>query len=116
VLAVGEHLWGEVSDPIRRISTGLGGGVGGSQQELCGTVSGATLVIGYRYGRTGPEADDAPCYERVCAFRDRFLEAFGTTRCCEIRDLGYGSDGIWPCSVVVERAAHILLEVLSAGS
>ncbi|MEJ2447638.1 MAG: hypothetical protein P8Y37_06820 [Anaerolineales bacterium] len=39
VSAVGEYLWGEVDDPIRRISTGFSGGVGGTHEELCGGVA-----------------------------------------------------------------------------
>jgi C_GCAxxG_C_C family probable redox protein len=113
---VGGHLWGKVDDSLLRASTGLGGGVGGCQQELCGALSGGVLVIGGVYGRTSVDEDDTLCYELVCAFRDRFAEAFGTTRCVEIRDSGYGGDGPWPCSAAVERATRILLEVLNAGA
>lgn len=112
MLAVGEFLWGEVDGPIRRMTTALGGGVGGSQEELCGALSGGVLVIGGRYGRVDPDADDEECNRRVCIYRDRFLQAFGTTRCADIRAGGYGSDGIWPCSALVEQAARILLEIL----
>jgi C_GCAxxG_C_C family probable redox protein len=116
VLAVGEYLWGEVVAQIRRMTSGLGGGVGGSQEELCGALSGGVLVIGGQYGRVDPEDDDEACYRRVCAYRDRFRQAFGTTRCADIRAGGYGSDGIWPCSSLVEQAAHILLEILDQDS
>jgi C_GCAxxG_C_C family probable redox protein len=95
------------------MSSALGGGVGGSEQELCGALSGGTLLIGSRFGRTKASEDDSECQERVCAFRDGFLEAFGTTRCSEIRANGYGSEGTWPCSVVVERAVYLLLETLT---
>ncbi len=112
MLAVGEHLWGQVDDRIQRMASGLAGGVGCSLEELCGALSGGALVIGGLYGRMDPDADDEECNRRVCAFRERFRRAFGTTRCSEIRARGYGSEGVWPCSTLVHQAARILLGVL----
>lgn len=115
MLAVGEHLWGCVDDRIVRMTSGLGGGIGGSYEELCGVMSGGTLIIGGLYGRTRVDEDDSECNRLVCAFRDRFVERFGTTRCFDLRESGYGGDGPWPCSLLVERATRILLEVLAGG-
>lgn len=109
---MGEHLWGQVDDRVLRMTSGLAGGVGCSQQELCGVLSGGTMIIGAQYGRTLPEEDDSECNRLVCLFRDRFVEAFGTARCCELRESGYGSDGQWPCSTLVERATKLLLDTL----
>jgi C_GCAxxG_C_C family probable redox protein len=116
VLAVGEHLWGGVDDRIRRMTTGLAGGIGCSQEELCGALSGGVLVIGSLYGRTSAEANDDECNRLVCSYRERFIEEFGTSRCFDIRESGYGSEGIWPCSALVERATRILLETLADGN
>ena len=74
-----------------------------------------TLIIGALYGRTRPDEDDDECGRLVCVFRDRFIEAFGYTPCFKLRENGYGSDGQWPCSTLVERSARILLEVLAEG-
>jgi C_GCAxxG_C_C family probable redox protein len=112
VLAVGEQLWGQVDDRVRRMTTALAGGLGCSYQEMCGALSGGSLIIGARYGRTAPDDDDEECDRRTCAYRERFLARFGTTRCIELRESGYGSEGRWPCSTLVERAAHLLIEVL----
>jgi hypothetical protein len=49
----------------------------------------------------------------VCDYRDRFLQQFGTTCCQELRDSGFGAEGQWPCSVLVESATRILYEVLA---
>ncbi len=110
---MGEHLWGHVDDQVRRMTSGLAGGVGCSLEELCGALSGGALIIGGQYGRVDSDADDEECNRRVCAYRDRFHKAFGTTRCTDIRASGYGSEGVWPCSDLVERATRILLGVLS---
>jgi hypothetical protein len=81
-------------------------------QEMCGALSGGALIIGSLYGRTSADEDDSECNERVCAYREQFRQHFGTTRCQDIRDSGYGSDGRWPCSALVEQAALILWQVL----
>jgi C_GCAxxG_C_C family probable redox protein len=113
LLAVGEQLWGEVDDRTRRMATGLAGGLGCSFQEMCGALSGGTLLIGALYGRTSADEDDSECNRRACAYRERFLYQFGTTRCQDIRDTGYGSNGRWPCSALVEQATRILWQVLN---
>jgi C_GCAxxG_C_C family probable redox protein len=113
VLAVGEHLWGHVDDCLLRMSCGLAGGVGCSHQELCGALSGGALLIGALYGRTDAGEDDTECQELVCSYRDRFVQELGTSLCFELRESGFGSEGKWPCSTLVERAARILMEVLT---
>jgi C_GCAxxG_C_C family probable redox protein len=113
MLAVGEHLLGEVDEKVLRMMTGMGGGIGLTLQELCGALSAGVLIIGALHGRTSPEEDDSHCAQLASNFRQKFIDEFGTTRCQEIRDSGYGSDGKWPCSELVEHAASILLESLN---
>jgi C_GCAxxG_C_C family probable redox protein len=113
VLAVGEHLWGEVDDHTRRMTSGLAGGVGCSYQELCGALSGGALIIGALHGRTSADEDDTECNRRVSLYRERFLEHFGTTRCFDLRESGYGSEGRSPCSALVDQATRLLWQVLS---
>jgi C_GCAxxG_C_C family probable redox protein len=115
MLAVGEHLLGDVDDRTLRMTTGMGGGMGLTLQELCGALSSGILLIGAIHGRISPEEDDSTCARLAAKYRENFLQAFGTTRCEEIRDSGYGSEGKWPCSELVERAAGILLKVLNEG-
>ena len=113
MLAVGEHLWGGVDDHTRRMTSGLAGGVGCSYQELCGALSGGALIIGSLHGRASADEDDAECNRLVSLYRDRFLAHFGTTRCQDLRDGGFGSEGQWPCSELVFQATRILWGVLS---
>jgi C_GCAxxG_C_C family probable redox protein len=113
VLAVGEYLWGQVDERIRCMTTGLAGGVGDTRQELCGALSGGVLLIGALYGRTRPDEDDGRCLRLASRYREQFAGELGTTRCFDLRASGYGSDGKWPCSVLVERATRVLLETLA---
>jgi C_GCAxxG_C_C family probable redox protein len=116
VLAVGEQLWGEMDPQLLRASSGLAGGLGCSHQELCGALSGGSLIIGVLYGRTSPQEDDTESNRLVSDYRDRFLQEFGTTCCQELRDSGYGSEGRWPCSVLVEGTTRLLWQVLAGGT
>jgi C_GCAxxG_C_C family probable redox protein len=113
VAAVGEYLWGEVDVPIRMISTGFSGGVGGTHEELCGGVSGAAIILGLLYGRTtNDEALMIRCKRLISEQRDRFIQEFGTTVCQELRDAQFGADEQNPCSAMIAPAAFILLDIL----
>ncbi len=61
-----------------QISCGLGGGVG-RLREVCGAVTGATLVLGLRYGE-----DKTVVYPHVQEFCRRFQEAAGSIVCREL--------------------------------
>jgi C_GCAxxG_C_C family probable redox protein len=112
LLAVGEHLWGRVEPQAVRMAMALAGGVGGTQQELCGALSGGVMVIGallapQRAGEGGEQMRQA-----VAHYRQRFLDEIGPTQCAALRDGLYGPDGREPCSALVQRAVRILLQVL----
>lgn len=94
------------------MTTGLGGGVGSTHQHVCGAFSSGVLLIGARYGRTKPGEDDSRCQAKVRAYRNAFRTRLGSVICCELREEKYGSGGEEPCSVLVERAASLLLEEL----
>jgi len=109
---VGEHYLGALTERERRIATGFAGGIGGTEQELCGVFSMGVAVISAIYGRTSKEEDDQDCQDLVASYRQRFLDRFGTLRCKELRDSGYGSDNVEPCSALVERGVRVLLELI----
>lgn len=112
MLAVGEHLWGGVDWQVVRMAMAFGGGVGGTQQELCGALSGGVMLIGALFAPQRPGEDEELLRQTVARFRDRFLNQVGPTQCAALRDGLYGADGKEPCSVLVQRAVRILLQVL----
>jgi C_GCAxxG_C_C family probable redox protein len=112
MLAVGEQVLGYVDDQTVRMTTGFSGGSGGSHRDMCGALSAGIMVIGSLHGRTSPNEDDSLCQELVLTYRDRFTRELGSATCHELRSLGYGSQAAEPCSVLVGRAAVILLDVL----
>ncbi len=112
MLAVGEHLLGSIDDRVFRMTTGLAGGVGSTEQEICGAVSGGVLIIGAIHGRVRPDVDDSRCQRLAALYLTRFGTELGAIRCGDLLALGYGSDGGWPCSALVERAIPLLLDIL----
>jgi len=113
MLAVGGHVLGDLDPRIVRMTTGFAGGVGGSKQEMCGALSAGVMIIGVLYGRNSLEEDDEPARQLVTRYRERFAAEFGTTCCGPLYERVHAPGGLGSCSVVVERAAQILLGLLA---
>ena len=121
------HRFGMDEETAKRVSAGLGGGVG-RMREVCGAVSGAAMVLGSVASAT--EGDDreskARNYELVREFADRFKERHGGTVICrellkldipmentampENRTAEYYKNR--PCLKVVEDVAEILTQII----
>jgi C_GCAxxG_C_C family probable redox protein len=112
MLAVGGHVLGELEPRYVRMATGLGGGVGGSREELCGALSGGVLVIGGALGRATLDEDDEPAYALAVRYRERFLAELGFTQCAPLRERVEAPGGLGSCAELVEHAARMLLELL----
>lgn len=80
-----------------RLVSPLGGGMG-RLREVCGTVSGALLVIGQLYGYGTPEtgAPKARLYAIEQEFARRFTEANGSYICRDLLGLSAGSSAPTP--------------------
>lgn len=111
VIAVGEHILGEVPEILIRAACPFGGGLGGSKEELCGVLSGGTLILGAVRGRLSPQEDDEALYALIRRFRERFIAHVGTSQCKAI----YNAlpEVRKRCVPVVERGARILAELLA---
>jgi C_GCAxxG_C_C family probable redox protein len=114
-LAVGEHLFGELDDMVRRISNSFGGGMGNTHQETCGVLSGGMMIIGLLSGRTDASQDNSRCLELATRYREQFQAAFDATRCEDLRSRSYGPHGTAPCSVLAEHVVRILLPILDSS-
>ena len=112
LLVVGGHALGNLDPQCVRMATGLAGGVGDSQQEMCGALSGGVLVIGGLMGREGASEDDWPALDLATRYRERFQAEFGVTQCARLREVVHAPGGLGSCALLVERAATILLEML----
>lgn len=109
-----------------KVSAGLGGGVGRAR-EVCGAVSGAAMLVGFKYGAT--DADDAEakarCYQVVQQIIAEFKENNPSIVCRELLELNEGANTDpkpeartqqyyqkRPCVQLVEDAARAVEKVL----
>jgi len=85
LLTLSEHL-GVESEMIQRIATGVGAGF--SLNGLtCGSISGAAMAIGMKYGRDSSEDNPAATWKRVNSFIKDFKDRWGAVTCRELTDL-----------------------------
>lgn len=121
------HRFGMDEETAKRVSAGLGGGVG-RMREVCGAVSGAALVLGSVASATEgyDKENKAKNYELVREFSERFKERHGGTVICremlklnipmentampENRTAEYYKNR--PCLKAVEDAAEILIQII----
>ncbi len=111
---MGEPLLGEPSPYVMGMACCLCGGMGGTEQEMCGALSGGALVIGALWGRTSSDQDDQLALDLAARYRERFVDVFGGTQCAWLREsVVYHPDGLGACSALVKRATLILLQILA---
>ncbi|HEY67975.1 MAG TPA: C_GCAxxG_C_C family protein [Thermoflexia bacterium] len=113
LLTVGEYVLGDLEPRCARMATGFAGGVGDTQQEMCGALSGGILVIGGLLGRTSLDEDDRPALALATRYRRRFLAELGATQCARLWEMVHAPGGLGSCALLVERAAMVLLELLA---
>lgn len=116
MLAVGEHVLRDFDRRMVTIASPFAGGVGGTEEEMCGALSGGVMVIGAVHGRNEAHEDDQKAKELAVRYREGFAEEFGTTRCGPICEEMHAPGSPGSCKFVAERAALVLLEVLGEGS
>ena len=120
------YRFGIDEDTAKKISAGLGGGVG-RMREVCGAVSGAAMVIGSICSATDGKDSESKQknYELVREFADRFTKRNGTVICRELLGLEVKMENIAkpesrtaeyykkrPCVELVGDAAEILAEII----
>lgn len=114
MLAVGGHVLGHLDPRMARMPTAFAGGVGDTGKEMCGALSGALMIIGALYGRTGLDQDDKKALLLARRYRESFAEEMGDTRCAPVYERQHGPQGAGSCAAVVERAARVLLDLLDS--
>jgi len=112
MLAVGEYVLGDLDPRLARMPTAFAGGVGDTQQEMCGALSGGLMVIGALHGRATLAESDMPALRLAARYRERFAREMGATRCAAVYKRVHSERGLGSCALLVERAARILLDLL----
>jgi C_GCAxxG_C_C family probable redox protein len=72
-------------DTALKISAGLGGGVGRTG-NICGSVTGAILILGLKFGSTNPKDKNGKfaAYKKVQEFCEEFKAQAGSLICHEL--------------------------------
>jgi C_GCAxxG_C_C family probable redox protein len=79
-------------DIALKVAQAFGGGMG-QMGETCGSVTGAFMVIGLKYGRTSVDDDEAKTktYKLVKEFTEKFKARNGTIICRELLGCDIGT-------------------------
>jgi len=85
LLTLAEYL-GVESDLIPRIATGIGAGFS-LNGFTCGSISGAAIAIGLKYGRKSSEENPQTTWKRVDEFIEAFKDRWGAVTCRELTGL-----------------------------
>ncbi len=120
------HRFDMNEETAKKVSAGLGGGVG-RMREVCGAVSGAAMVLGSVVAPTdGSDAESKQKnYELVREFAERFKKRNDTIICRELLELGEKMENTAkpdertheyykkrPCLKMVEDAVEIVAELI----
>ena len=79
-------LAGRTPEEVLPLMGGFGGGFGGSHEEVCGAVSGGTLILSLCFPHAAGEDQEAKknLYRVSKEFRRRFFDVFGYSRCGDL--------------------------------
>ena len=112
------------SETSRKIAAAFGAGVG-YNNEICGAVSGALMVIGLKYGqfKNGDIDSKIKTYEVTNVFVKKFKEKFGSVKCTELVKYNLSHEdeliaaresGVFRlvCPELIKKAVEIVEELL----
>ncbi len=112
--AIIESYGDHTSKTIQQVATAFGGGVGRTNQEMCGALAGGLIGIGFLYGRTRPESDWDIASQFAAQLRTQFIIRFETT-CCDslLKRFGPQND-MMCCKQLSGEVADMLADILQA--
>lgn len=120
------------NDDVFKCASGLADGLGLTGDGSCGALVGASLVIGFMFGREKKDFEDVlkpmQTYLMVKELHDRFVDKYGSCRCYDIQqrlmgrtydlykkeDLkaAFNSGMIDVCSTLVGTCASMAVEII----
>lgn len=121
VFAAYADLFGMDEEMSFKISTPFGGGLGG-MREVCGTVSGMSMIVGLAMGTTKPDDKEGKkkCFELVQQLTEKFRKENGSIICKQLLGLEPGLPEGYkkrPCVEQVRFCAELIeKEILSKGN
>jgi C_GCAxxG_C_C family probable redox protein len=126
VLSAYADRFGLDGETALKIASGFGGGMG-RMAETCGAVTGALMVLGWKYGAASPDREAKErVYEQVREFAKRFAARHGSLACRDLLGCDISTAGGYDvarernlfattCPQFVRDAAEILDDMLAQG-
>lgn len=97
-------------DVVVRAASGFGGGIAGTQEELCGAFTGGVMALSALLGRSVGGQELRQCAKSIKAFKQEFLESFGSLNCGQILE-GLGTDPL-ECVRLTAKAGQMVVGIL----
>ncbi|CAB1078582.1 C_GCAxxG_C_C family protein [Olavius algarvensis Delta 1 endosymbiont] len=114
--AIVEAYGTECSNGIPQVATAFGGGVGRTNQELCGALSGGFIAIGYLYGRSEPWADWTVASDLAAKLIQRFERKYATTNCGALLAKFGRQDNMMQCKQLSGEVAAMLADIIEEAT
>ncbi len=95
-----------------RIASDFCRGLGGSQEDICGALTGGVIAVGYLLGRMEPGRDISAVRQVVKEFRKAFIGACGSTNCGVILKTFGEQEKSAKCKALTMQATIILADLL----
>lgn len=103
----------ETSNAIPKIGSGFCFGIGMTGEDICGTVVGGVIALGFLFGRMSEDEEHGRACEHAAEFRKRFLEKHGTTNCNEMLKKFGDQEKMGKCKQMTADAAGMIADILS---
>jgi C_GCAxxG_C_C family probable redox protein len=108
-----EMLSGEPHPAVIRSASGFGGGIGGSNEELCGAFTGGVVALGYLLGRENGGDSLKSCGSLIKEFKRKFLNEFGSLDCQTLLTGFKGQQNPLGCAKLTAETTVILADLLT---
>ncbi|MEW6262462.1 MAG: C-GCAxxG-C-C family protein [Thermodesulfobacteriota bacterium] len=97
---------------VSRAASGFGGGIAGSQEELCGAFTGGVMALSALLGRSQGGQDLRECAKRTAAFKEEFQERFESLNCGQLMEGFSQSREAYACVRLTAEAGRMVVAAL----
>ena len=106
-----ELVHGSADPALMKASNAFMGGIAGTQQHICGAVSGGLIVLGSLFGRTQPDEDDSLLTSLCLEYLHNFEASCGADSllCFELRE----RRKVTSCTPYVQLAVSEALAIIN---
>ncbi len=114
--AIVEEFATEPYHDIPKVASGFVGGIGGTKEDVCGTLAGGVIALSFLFGRMEPGADIKKLTELAAEFRAEFSKNFSSTNCKVLLEQFGEQDKSDKCKKMTAQAAGILGEIIAKNA